>query len=116
MWMPTLLACSEPRYQGIPTAPDLDVRSILGGIPVIWKSSLMTVVCLSTLEAEYQALSTALKQLIGFKLLIEELTKYFQFKGVEVSISTTVWEDNQGALYLATNQPLTSRTKYFHVK
>jgi hypothetical protein len=70
----------------------------------------MTAVC------EYQALSTALRQLIGFKLLIEELTKYFQIEGVEASISTTVWEDNQGALYLATNQRLTSRTKYFHVK
>jgi hypothetical protein len=25
-------------------------------------------------------------------------------------------EDNQGALYLATNQRLTNRTKYFHAK
>jgi hypothetical protein len=25
-------------------------------------------------------------------------------------------EDNQGALYLAINQPLTNRTKYFHTK
>jgi hypothetical protein len=51
---------------------------ILGGIPVVWKSALMTAICLSTLEAEYQALSMAMRQLINFKLLIEELTKYFK--------------------------------------
>jgi hypothetical protein len=69
----------------------------------------MTAVCLSTLEAEYQALSTALLPLIGLKLLIEELTKYFQIEeGVKESISTNVWEDNQGALYLSTNQRLIS--------
>jgi hypothetical protein len=44
---------------------------LLGGIPVVWKSTLMAAICLSTLEAEYQALSTAMKQLIGFTLLIE---------------------------------------------
>jgi hypothetical protein len=46
---------------------------LLGGIPVVWKSTLMTVICISTLEAEYQALSTAMKQLVGFKLLIKNL-------------------------------------------
>jgi hypothetical protein len=87
---------------------------LLGGIPVVWKSTLMTAICLSTLEAEYQALSTAMKQLIGFKLLIEELVVYFELAGVGAIISTTVWEDNQGALYLATNQRLSTLQRDWH--
>jgi hypothetical protein len=57
-----------------------------------------------------------MRQLIGLKLLIEELTKYFEIDRLQARISTIFWEANQGALYLATNQRLSNRTKYFHVK
>ena len=76
----------------------------------------MTAICLSTLEAEYQALSLSMKQLIAFKLLIEDLVQMFELSDLNTGISCTVWEDNQGALHLATNHRLTNRTKYFHVK
>ena len=89
---------------------------ILGGVPVHWKSSLMTAICLSTLEAEYHALSISLKQVIGFKLLLEELVDFFGLPHLRATIRARTWEDNQGALYLSTNQRLTNRTKYFHVK
>ena len=49
----------------------------IGGIPVFWKSWLMTAICLSTLEVEYQCLSKAMTQLIAFKLLMEELVPVF---------------------------------------
>jgi hypothetical protein len=65
---------------------------------------LITAICLSTLEAEYQALSLSLKQVIVFRLLIVELVEFFNLDSLRSSISTTVMEDNQGALYLATNQ------------
>ena len=87
-----------------------------GGIPVFWKSWLMTAICLSTLEAEYQCLSKAMTQVIGFKLLIEELVEVFDLPELKSTIRAKVFEDNQGAIFLATNQRLTSRTKYFHVK
>ena len=89
---------------------------ILGGIPVFWKSFLMSAICLSTLEAEYQCLSKAMTQVIAFKLLIEELVPVFDLDVPDVGIVASVFEDNQGALCLATNQRITTRTKYFHVK
>ena len=89
---------------------------IFGGIPVFWKSWLMSAICLSTLEAECQCLSKAMTQLIAFKLLIEELVDLFDLPSLRASISACVFEDNRGDLALATNQCLTSRTKYFHVK
>jgi hypothetical protein len=91
---------------------------LLGGVPLFWKSVLMTAICLSTLEAEYQALSLSLKQVIAFRALIQELVEHFKLDELRASIHTHVMEDNQGASYfLATNQRLTSnRTKYFHTK
>jgi len=88
----------------------------LGGMIVYWKSTLLQAICLSTLEAEYQSLSLAMRQVIAYKLLIEEIIKVFRVDGLSTEICTQVFEDNQGALYLATNQRLTNRTKYFHVK
>jgi hypothetical protein len=89
---------------------------LLGGVPLFWKSVLMTAICLSTLEAEYQALSLSLKPIIALRALIQELVEHFGLDELRASIHTRVMEDNQGALYLATNQRLTSRTKYFHTK
>jgi hypothetical protein len=63
---------------------------ILGGVPLFGKSMLMTAICLSTLEAECQALSLSLKQVIGFKLLIEELVIILGLEQLRASISTTV--------------------------
>ena len=88
----------------------------LGGIPVYWKSMLLTAICLSTLEAEYQSLSLSMRQMIGFKLLLEELIAFFETSSLTAVIQARVFEDNQGALYLATNQRITDRTKYFHTK
>ncbi len=89
---------------------------VFGGIPVFWKSWLMTAICLSTLESEYQCLSKAMTQMIAFKNLIEELIERFDLPSLKATITAKVFEDNQGALFLATNQRITSRTKYFHVK
>ena len=89
---------------------------LLGGVPLTWKSQLMTAICLNTLENEYQILSLAMKQVIALKLLLEELTEFFEIEGLQARISAKVFEDNAGALAMASNQRLTNRTKYFHVK
>jgi hypothetical protein len=60
-----------------------------------------------------------MRQLIPLCLLIIELLDAIGEDGEEnlkSSISCTVFEDNNGALALATNQRITARTKYFHVK
>jgi hypothetical protein len=54
-----------------------DYIILLGEVPLFWKSVLMTAICLSTLEAEYQALSLSLKQVIIFWALVQELFEHF---------------------------------------
>jgi len=91
---------------------------MLGGVPVSWSSKLQSKIALSTTEAEYSALSTAMKELIPLRRLIEELTKAL---GVERSAEerlSCVFEDNRGALTLAnTEMPMTTpRTKHYAIE
>jgi hypothetical protein len=83
----------------------------------MWKSQLQTCVALSTLEAEYQLLSDCLRSVIHVRALVIEVTEAVGvLSAVVATINATVFEDNNGALQLATSQRITSRTKYFHVK
>ena len=89
----------------------------LGGLPLIWRSQLQTAIALSTLEAEYQALSDCLRTVIHTKAMLTEVVNGVGVPGdVSASIGCTVFEDNNGALLLANQQRVTSRTKYFFVK
>jgi hypothetical protein len=67
--------------------------------------------------SEYQALSHAMKVVLPMRrLLIEVATALALPTLVQATIHAEVFEDNNAALLLATNQHLTSRTKYFLVK
>jgi hypothetical protein len=89
----------------------------LSGCPLVWKSHLQTEVALSTLEAEYSALSQALRTMLPLKRMLVGAAYLIRLSPtVQATISADVFEDNQGCLSLATNHRLTSRTKYFHVK
>jgi hypothetical protein len=91
----------------------------LAGCPVIWSSKLQSDIATSTMEAEYNALSLAMRELLPFKHLLETL---IQGVGVaskkEISFNTMVWEDNAGALVLANLEPgrMTPRSKHYAVK
>ena len=89
----------------------------LGGCPILWKSQLQTEISLSTLEAEYSALSASMRTLLPLRSMLIEviggLNLPSQFKS---TIQCRVFEDNNGALLLATKQRITNRTKYFLVK
>jgi hypothetical protein len=87
----------------------------LSGCPLVWKSQLMSSICLSTAEAEYYSLSIALRALMPVKRLIEEMMKMLELPFVAQmdTIHTTVREDNQAALSLAVNQRITSRTRHY---
>jgi hypothetical protein len=90
---------------------------LLAGCPLLWKSQLQTEISMSTLEAEYSALSYSLKTLLPIKRLVIEITSVLDLPSpIVATISARVFEDNQGAYYLAVNQRLTNRTKYFLVK
>ena len=90
---------------------------IFGGYPLIWRSQLMTEIHLSTASAEYSALSHSLRALLPIRSLIVEAAHML---GISEDLRSTIrcrtFEDNNAALTLATQQRLTSRTKYFLTK
>jgi hypothetical protein len=89
----------------------------LSGCPLVWKSFLQSEIALSTLEAEYSALSQALRTLLPLRRMLTAVADIVCLpREVQATILAEVFEDNQGCLALATNHRLTSRTKYFHVK
>ena len=86
--------------------------------PVMWVSKLQTEVALSTLHAEYVALSQSLRDLLPFKELVKEMT---QALGMDVTklkfvSKSTVYEDNAGAIVVATSPCLTPTSKHIAVK
>ncbi|GJT00374.1 retrotransposon protein, putative, ty1-copia subclass [Tanacetum coccineum] len=89
-------------------------RSITGyvfmvhGCVVSWKETLQHVVALSTTEAEYIALTEAVKESIWLKGLLIEL-------GVNLR-SVVVNCDNQGAIHLLRNAMFHERTKHINVR
>ncbi|GJZ84446.1 retrovirus-related pol polyprotein from transposon TNT 1-94 [Tanacetum coccineum] len=94
---------------------DLDKgRSITGytflvqGCVKGWKATLQHVVALSTTEAEYMALTEAMKEAIWLRGLLEEL-------GVELN-TVKVNCDNQGAIHLLWNHVFHERTKHINVR
>jgi hypothetical protein len=89
----------------------------LSSCPLVWKSYLQSEIALSTLEAEYSALSQALRTLLPLKRILIGAADIVRLSPtVQATILAEVFEDNQGCLALATNHRLTNRTKYFHVK
>ena len=91
----------------------------LGPWPLIWKSFLQTEIALSTLEAEYSALSSSTRVMLPIidiiKALVSNTNCNDQFEAIVLNASL-IYEDNNGAYTVATNCRVTSRTKYFNVK
>ena len=89
----------------------------LGGCPILWKSQLQTEISLSTLEAEYSALSSSMRTLLPLRSILLEVLSILKLPdNFKSTINCRVFEDNNGALLLATKQRITNRTKYFLVK
>ena len=91
---------------------------LLGGCPLFWLSKLQTEIMLSTTEAEYITLSQAMQALLPLRSLLREVGTKMQLSYSSKSvIRTRVWEDNNGALALATNPTKISvRTKHMAIK
>ena len=94
---------------------------------MLCKSQLQTMIALSTSEAEYGALSQAMRTVIPLRETLLEMID--QVKAVDthgkrpfgpkeklLKFPTFVYEDNSAALSLAVNQKVTSRTKHWCVK
>ncbi len=96
-------------------AGDLDKRRsttgyvfIMAGGPVSWRSTLQSTIALSSTEAEYMAVTEAVKEAIWLQGLVTDLG----FEQQEV----TVYCDSQSAIHLAKNQVYHSRTKHIDVR
>ena len=92
---------------------------LVGNCPVIWGSKLQSMIALSTMEAEYIALSDSMKQLLILKRLVVAICKAVQLDEVDVaSIWSTVYEDNSACQILANLEPprTTPRSKHFAIK
>ena len=96
-------------------AGDLDKRRSTTGYvftlakaPVSWKSTLQSTVALSTTEAEYMAVTEAVKEAIWLQGLLGELG--VGQKHIKVHC------DSQSAIHLAKNQVYHARTKHIDVR
>ena len=112
---------------------DISVKSRTGfivnlsGCYVVSKSGLQTSIAQSTGEAEYIALSQALRALLPIRNTLKALLKAIEqdndfsttVKSPSDALSnfnTSVHEDNNSALMVATEQRVTPRTKHYAVK
>ena len=90
---------------------------MLGGCPILSVSKLEIEIALSTLEAEYIALSQAMRELLPARELLQEIGTELQLDFAKPTIMhSTVFEDNNGALQLTTSPKITPRTKHIAVK
>ena len=109
-----------------PVAPEKDrdtARSRHGyfimylGAPIIWKSQLQTEIALSSTESEYTGLSYALREALPIMNLLREMHGFgFDVKSSAPIIKCRVFEDNSGALEMATTHKFRPRTKHINVK
>jgi len=84
----------------------------LGGCPLVWKSKLQTLIAVSTMEAEYIALSMCMRELLPLKRLLKEINGVFTFDLEGALAKSTVFEDNASAVQLATMPKMTPRSKH----
>lgn len=87
------------------------------GCPLVWKSSMQSIIALSTTEAEYIALSTALREVISIIQLLKELEgKGFAIHKTTPKITCRTFEDNMSCLKIATNHKARPRTKHMSIR
>ena len=83
----------------------------------MYVSKLQTEIALSTLEREYIALSQGMRYLLPMRRFLQEIGTEMNLDFAKPAmIHSTIFEDNNGALGLATAPKLTPRTKHIGVK
>ena len=86
------------------------------GCPIHFVSKLQTEITLSTSEAEYIALSQALREVIPLMNLMEEIKTTFPVLLGSPEFIYTVHEDNQSRIKMAQSDKLSSCTKHIALK
>ena len=86
------------------------------GCPIVWVSKLQSEISLSTVEAEYIALSQSMRDVIPLIDLIKETDLVYGNDTKKPEIHCTLFEDNNGALNLAMSPRYRPRTKHIAIK
>ena len=74
------------------------------GCPLIWKSHLQTEIVFSSTESEFTGLSYALREAILLMSLLDKLKEWrFPMDQTISTVQCKVFEDNSGAIKIATN-------------
>ena len=76
---------------------------------MVWGSKLQSRVALSTVEAEYMAISAAVQEVLFLRQLTTNLDHI-------PASSTKMLEDNSGCMALATNPMTTGKTKHIDIR
>ena len=95
---------------------DLDTRRsqsgylfTLGNATISWNSKLQTTVALSSTEAEYLALSSAVKEALSLCNLLRDIWP-------DAAANVTLFEDNQSTIKQASNLQSSDRTKHVDIR
>ena len=81
-------------------------------------SKLQTELALSTLHSEYVALSHSVRALLPLKSLIKEVIDNLGIDNENLKFvsSSTIYEENNGAIVMATSPSMTPTSKHIDVK
>ena len=86
-------------------------------LKLLWRSVLQTETSVSTMMAEYVALSSAMRELLPLKRLVRTVARIVTGnENVKIVIKSDVFEDNNCALTVVTLPKITPQSKFFGVK
>ena len=96
--------------------PHTEYIIMYSGCFIVWCGRLQTRITLSTAEAEYIALSQALRTFITLMTLIEELRDIFPLYINKPDFHCKLFEDNQTCIAMNESSKLSPRTKNIALK
>ena len=82
---------------------------MMSGCAISWRSALQKIVACSSTEAEYIALSEAMREVIWLRQILSEL-------GFIQEQPTAIMEDNQGCIAISKNRRTDKRTKHIDLR
>ncbi len=86
------------------------------GCPVYWQSKLQTEIALSTADAEYMALSQALRETLPTSNLMKEIKVIFPLYLPSPRFIIKVRENNQSCIAMASNLKFSPCTQHIAIK
>jgi hypothetical protein len=86
------------------------------GCPIYWQRKLQMEIALSTAEAEYIALSQALRETLSMPQLMKEINVIFPLCLPQPKFVIKVREDNQSCIAMVQNSKFSPQTKHIALK